>query len=67
MLVKEKINNMNDNYNFIVTENGKILMIGHKEKFTFSGKYTEEKILNMEVKQVRLLSGVINDIVAIRV
>ena len=67
MLVKEKINNMNDNYNFIVAENGKILMIGHKEKFTFSGKYTEEKILNMEVKQVRLLSGVINDIVAIRV
>lgn len=67
MLVKEKINNMNKDNNFIVTENGKILMIGHKEKFTISGKYTEEKILNMEVKQVRLLSGVINDIVAIRV
>ena len=47
MLVKEKINNMNEDNNFIVTENGKILMIGHKEKFTFSGKYTEEKILNM--------------------
>lgn len=58
---------MNEDNNFIVTENGKILMIGHKEKFTISGKYTEEKILNMEVKQVRLLSGVINDIVAIRV
>ena len=67
MLVKEKINNMNDNYNFIVTENGKILMIGYKEKFTFSGKYTEEKILNMEVKETHLLSGVINDILAIRV
>lgn len=67
MLVEEKINNMNEDNNFIVTENGKILMIGHKEKFTFSGKYTEEKILNMEVKKVQLLSGVINDIVAIRV
>ena len=41
MLVKEKIKGLNDNYNFIVTENGKILMIGHREKFTFSGKYTE--------------------------
>ena len=67
MLVKEKINNMNENNNFIVTENGKILMIGNKEKFTFSGKYTEEKILNMKIKETHLLSGVINDILAIRV
>ena len=67
MLVKEKINNMNNNYNFIVTENGKILMIGHREKFTFSGKYTEEKILNMKVKQVQFINGQINDLIAVRV
>ena len=66
MLVKEKIKNLNDNCNFIVTENGKILMIGHDKKFTFSG-YIEEKILNMEIKETQLLNGVINDIVAIRV
>ena len=67
MLVKEKIKNLNDDCNFIVTENGKILMIGHDEKFTFSGKYTEEKILNMEIKEIQILYGVINDIIAIRV
>ena len=67
MLVKEKINNMNKDNNFIVTENGKILMIGHKEKFTSSGKYTEEKILNMQVGKVELIKGLINDYIAIRV